>query len=87
MPDPMTSTYDRVEVITSVQRRRRWTTEEELRIVEETHLPGNTVSLVARRHGIAGNQLFAWRRCKRRSYPGPPADCVMAVSREQPMGT
>ena len=62
MPDPMTSTYDRVEVITSVQRRRRWTTEEKLRIVEETHLPGNTVSLVARRHGIAGNQLFTWRR-------------------------
>ena len=62
MPDPMTSTYDRVEVITSVQRRRRWTTEEKLRIVEETHLPGNTVSLVARRHGIAGDQLFTWRR-------------------------
>ena len=30
--------------------------------VEETYLPGNTVSLVARRHGIAGNQLFTWRR-------------------------
>ena len=26
------------------------------------HLPGNSVSLVARRHGIAGNQLFTWRR-------------------------
>ena len=58
MPDPMTSTYDRVEVITSVQRRRRWSTEEKVRIVEETYLPGNTVSLVARRHGIAGNQLM-----------------------------
>ena len=55
--------YDgRVEVITSVQRRRRWTTEEKVRIVEETYLPGNTVSLVARRHGIAANQLFTWRR-------------------------
>ena len=62
MPDPTTSPYDRVEVITSVQRRRRWTAEEKLRIVEETRLPGNTVSLVARRHGIAGNQLFTWRR-------------------------
>ncbi len=58
----MTSTYDRVEVITSVQRRRRWSTEEKVRIVEETYLPGNSVSLVARRHGIAGNQLFTWRR-------------------------
>ena len=58
----MTSTCERVEVITSVQRRRRWTAEEKLRIVEETYLPGSTVSLVARRHGIAGNQLFTWRR-------------------------
>ena len=33
-----------------------------MRIVEETYLPGNSVSLVARRHGIAGNQLFTWRR-------------------------
>ena len=69
MPDPMTGPYEgppsrseRVEVITSVQRRRRWSTEEKVRIVEETYLPGNSVSLVARRHGIAGNQLFTWRR-------------------------
>ena len=45
---------ERVGVITSVQRRRRWRPEEKVRIVEETYLPGNTVSLVARRHGIAG---------------------------------
>lgn len=53
---------ERVEVITSVQRRRRWSTQEKVRIVEETYLPGNSVSIVARRHGIAGNQLFTWRR-------------------------
>jgi transposase len=51
-----------VEVITGVQRRRRWTPEEKIRIVEETYLPGMSVSLVARKHGIAGNQLFTWRR-------------------------
>ena len=67
MPDTMTSTYDdggrigRTDVL-GVQRRRRWTPEEKIRIVEETYLPGHSVSLVARRHGIAGNQLFAWRR-------------------------
>jgi transposase len=33
-----------------------------VRIVDETYLPGHSVSLVARRHGIAGNQLFTWRR-------------------------
>jgi transposase-like protein len=37
-------------------------TEEKVRIVEETYLPGMSVSLVARRHGIGGNQIFAWRR-------------------------
>jgi transposase len=31
-------------------------------MVAETHEPGVTVSLVARRHGVAPNQLFAWRR-------------------------
>jgi transposase len=31
-------------------------------MVAETYEPGVTVSLVARRHGIAPNQLFAWRR-------------------------
>ena len=67
MTDSMVSSYDppraeRVEVISSVQRRRRWMTEEKLRIVEETYLPGNSVSIVARRYGISANQLFTWRR-------------------------
>src|SRR6478672_10771656 len=35
--------------------------EEKVRIVEETYLP-DSVSIVARRHGISANQLFTWRR-------------------------
>ena len=58
----MTGSPERVEVVTSVQRRRRWTAAEKVRMVEETNEPGATVSLVARRHGVAPNQLFAWRR-------------------------
>ena len=38
----------RVEVITSVQRRRRWPTAEKIRLVEETMQPGMSVSYVAR---------------------------------------
>ena len=34
---------------------------EKVRIVEETFEPGMTVSLVARRHGVAPNQLW-WPR-------------------------
>src|SRR5512139_28602 len=52
----------RVEVITSVQRRRRWTAAEKVRLVEEASQPGMSVSFVARRAGIAPSQLFAWKR-------------------------
>jgi transposase len=62
MPVSMTGKSEQVEVITSVQRRRRWAAEEKVAIVQETYAPGMSVSLVARRHGIAPNQLFTWRR-------------------------
>ena len=52
----------RVEVITSVQRRRRWPTAEKIRLVEETMQPGMSVSYVARRTGVAPSLLFSWRR-------------------------
>src|SRR3974377_2537918 len=51
-----------VEGITSVERRRRWSREEKLRIVAESARPYRTVSQVARAHGIAAGQLFTWRR-------------------------
>ena len=52
----------RVEVITSVQRRRRWATAEKIRLVEETMQPGMSMSYVARRAGVAPSLLFNWRR-------------------------
>src|SRR5579872_1613423 len=58
----MTNPTNHIEVVTSVQRRRRWTASEKVRMVEETFEPGMTVSLVARRRGVAPNQLFTWRR-------------------------
>ena len=42
---------NRVEVVTSVQRHRRWTSEQKLEIVKQTNEPGSSVSLVARQHG------------------------------------
>ena len=59
---PMTGNVDRVEVITSDQRRRRWSVEEKARIVQETYAPGMSVSLVARQHGVAPNQVFKRRQ-------------------------
>ncbi len=49
------------EVLTSKERRRRWSAEEKLRIIGETMQPGVSVSSVARRHGLHPNQLFIWR--------------------------
>ncbi len=56
------SRVERVEVITSVQRRRRWTTAEKVRLVEEAMQPGSSVSLVARRAGVSPSLLFGWKR-------------------------
>ena len=62
MTMPPTEPYSRVEVITSVQRRRRWSAAEKVRLVEEAMQPGMSVSFVARRAGISPSQLFAWKR-------------------------
>ena len=67
----MTGKIDRVEVITSVQRRRGWSAEEKAQIVQETYAPGMSVSLVARQHRIAPNQVFTWRRLYARARCRP----------------
>lgn len=56
-----------VEVITSVQRRRRWSTAEKERIVAAALEPGAVASEVARAAGIHTSQLFRWRQqlCER----------------------
>jgi transposase len=52
----------RLEVFTGTGRRRRWTAEEKARIVAESYGGGESVSAVARRHGLTPQQLFGWRR-------------------------
>jgi transposase len=52
----------RVEIITGPERRRRWSNEEKLQLVEEACRPGHSVSQVARQRGISASQLFGWRR-------------------------
>jgi hypothetical protein len=47
MPVSTTGKIERVEVITSVQRRRRWSAEEKTRVVQEMYAPGMSVSRVA----------------------------------------
>ena len=54
--------FRRVEIITGVGRRRRWSSEEKARIVAESLDPATTSSAVARRYGLQASQLFVWRQ-------------------------
>jgi len=59
--------FRRIEVITGVGRRRRWTDEDKARIVAESLDPATTSSAVARRYGLHASQLFVWRQQLQRS--------------------
>ena len=48
-------------VVIVPERRKRYSTQEKLELVRLTYLPSNTVSSVARAHGIALSVLFRWR--------------------------
>jgi transposase len=69
-----------VEVITSVQRRRRWPRAEKERIVAAAMAPGVVASEVARAAGIHVSQLFRWRQqlCNRGAEAGFAAVTVTA---------
>jgi transposase len=64
-------TKAQIEVITSVQRRRRWSQAEKERIVAAAMEPGAVASEVARAAGIHTSQLFRWRQqlCERTQIP------------------
>jgi transposase len=53
---------DRVEVITSVERRRRWSAAEKARLVAAMNEPGSVVSAIARSEGVDASHLYRWRR-------------------------
>jgi len=73
-------TNGRVEVITSVERRRRWPRAEKERIVAASLEPGATASEVARAAGIHSSQLYRWRRelCERAD--GAPAFAAVTIA-------
>ena len=61
----------RVEIISTVARRRRWTIEEKVAILDEASQPRASITTVADRHGISRNLIYLWRRQAREgSMPG-----------------
>ena len=59
--------FRRIEVITGIGRRRRWSDEDKARVVAESLDPATTSSAVARRYGLHASQLFVWRQQLQRS--------------------
>jgi transposase len=65
-------------------KKRRRTIKEWREIVEETLLPGTSVSRVARRHDVNANQLFYWRKLYREGRLGATPLLPVKVSEGQP---
>ena len=60
-----------MEIITGVERRRRWRLEEKLRIVAEVEQPDASFAAVARRHEVSRGLLWTWRRQVRAGVLAP----------------
>lgn len=57
-----------MEIITGVERRRRWRPEQKLRILSELDEAGTTVAEVARRHAVSRGLLWQWRDAQQRGH-------------------
>jgi len=52
----------RMEILSGVERRRDWSDDKKLSILDEASLAGGRVVDVARRHDILPKQIYAWRK-------------------------
>ena len=67
----------RQEILIGVERRRRWSAEQKLRILAEVGVNGAGVSDVARRHDISRQHLYQWRHELRRKGLGGDDSAVL----------
>src|SRR5208337_1710969 len=67
-----------VTVLSGPERRRRWTSAEKLRMIEDSMAPGARVSDVARRHDVHPNLLHLWRRQARAGVLSRADECRFA---------
>ncbi len=70
---------DRIELITRVERRRRWSVEDKLGLVAETGEDGKSVVSVAKANGISRSLLYRWCRQASRGELMLPGDDVVAA--------
>lgn len=74
----------RVEVITGLDRRRRWPPELKAEIIAESFAPGVNVSRLARLHGLSLGLLHQWRRAARDRNDTAPLSFVPVVTTQAP---
>ena len=65
--------------VSDTGRRRRWTDDEKIRIVEEIHREGMTLAEVARRHEISRSMLYDWRYRHKLGLLGAPMPFMRLV--------
>ena len=81
----MSAPRPRIEVITGVERRRRWSWDQKRAIVQESLAPHASAAAIARRHGIGTGQLYTWRRqLLKRQLADTPRFARVEVAVEQP---
>lgn len=80
----------RIEILGSVERRRRWRPEEKVSILDEAFGDGGTVAAASERHGVSRALIYYWRRQAREgAIPGvgvvtPDAPVFVPVRIEAP---
>lgn len=67
--------------ILGAERRRRWSTEEKLSIVNEVGVEGATVTQISQRHDVTRQQIYGWRsELKRKGLLAvPEPSCFVPV--------
>ncbi|MER8377524.1 transposase [Mesorhizobium sp. M1338] len=59
-----------VTLLTGPERRRRWSEEDQCRILAAAFAPGATVTAVARQYDVATSLIYKWRRTVRARETG-----------------
>ena len=65
------------EILTGIERRRRWSVEEKVRIVSAAEAEGICVADIARRHDITRQHIYQWRRELRNKGVLPDAPSLL----------
>ncbi|MCJ8508662.1 transposase [Rhizobium lemnae] len=65
-----------MEILTGVERRRDWSDDEKLSILQEAAEPDARIADVARRHDIKPQQIYTWRRKFAAEQAEPVVSCM-----------